>query len=353
LLVRLGMVAALAQFDDFVSDCDALLFADERRLNLEARRFLAALERHPILGAPTAAELRRALTPILNLSGRRVRPLLPFWLWRARGADPLLEPAIARVALATLLMHSAAIVIDDVEDGSRERGGHQALHHRQGEARALNAASLLVFVALQDLGAPRLVELAIEAVVRCHAGQALDLETSHPATALPLFDAAPAERAARYRACAEQKTAALMRFSLDGAAHILGEPAARLAAAIGGYGVGYQMLDDAKNFRPDLVGEKAFEDLRHGLKNWVCLKLIAAWSPAARDAARDAYGTPAIETRFLGDARLSAAWTEAVGEGAQLIDDAVRELARFGAPDYLRALVERPLDDLRRGLAHG
>jgi hypothetical protein len=144
-----------------------------------------------------------------------------------------------------------------------------------------------------------------------------------------------------------------MRFSLLAAAHVLGDRGEWLGEAIDGYGVGYQILDDAKNFRPDLIGHKAFEDLRHGLKNWICLELFATWSDADLALARASYGTPALERRFLDDQWLCSAWSASVDEAARLIDGAVRDLSRFGEGEYLRLLLMRPLDDLRERIADG
>jgi geranylgeranyl pyrophosphate synthase len=333
---------------------DAQLFDDERSLHQATRQFVASLGAHPVLGAAAHAPLRQMLASMLNASGKRVRPLLPYWMWRAQGADPAALPGVARVALATLLVHSAAVTIDDVEDGSVERGGHCPMHVREGGARTMNAATALVFAALEDLGDPALVGIAVDAILRCHAGQALDLDASDPRRAAPLFDATQAERVERHRACASLKTAALLALPLRAAAHRLGLPAelsARAAAAAGSYGVGYQILDDVKNFRADLLGAKAFEDLRHGLKNWVCLDLFGGWSAARCDEARRLYGTSALDALFLDDAALPGALRRGVEAGAGLMRGAVLELSRLcpdrdGSHDYLSALLERPLDDL-------
>jgi octaprenyl-diphosphate synthase len=336
---------------------DDLLFMDERNLHLETRRFLSDLSKHPLFGASPHAGLRTAFSPMLNVSGRRVRPLMPYWLWRARGADSRSESRIARVALATLLLHSAAIVIDDVEDGSRERAGLRPIHERSGEARTLNAASALVFAALEDLGEAALMSMAVDAVVRCHAGQALDLEATDPSVAAALFDATPEAREERYRTCAALKTSALMQLSLRGSAHVLGvetNESNRMIDAIGRYGVGYQILDDVKNFRPDLLGDKAYEDLPHGFKNWVCLDLISGFSEPRLEEAKRRYGTSQIAELFLEDPRLPEAIRRGIRTGESLLFGALSDLNQM-SPDqssreYLTTLLERPLDDLLRGL---
>src|SRR3954469_21770813 len=113
------MVAQRKELNEF-EVVEDLLFSDERRLHQEVGRFLAFAARHD-------ANLVAQLKPILNVSGKRIRPLLPFWLMRAFDLEAR-EEAVARVAAVTLVLHSAAIVIDDIEDGSLERQAQATLH---------------------------------------------------------------------------------------------------------------------------------------------------------------------------------------------------------------------------------
>jgi geranylgeranyl pyrophosphate synthase len=349
------MVAQLRQFStlELYSDpVDAQLFADERRLHDEVARFLAFAARHA-----GDDSLRAQLKPILNVSGKRIRPLLPFWLQRAFGVAPEIDRARAdaaqRVAAVTLVLHSAAIVIDDIEDGSLERQSQAALHLRHGLGPTLNAASLLIFAALEYLGDPSLIALTVEAVSRCHVGQALDLAFGDPRVAGPLLDGSAEARAERWRTCTRYKTSQLMEWSVRAAARVLRLPDAvtdGLAGAIVEYGIGYQILDDIKNLRPDLVGAKAYEDLPRGLRSWVCLELLAQLGPDEMQRARSLYGGFAFAAFVRMHPGLPAAVERSMQAARAHVASAERALVRLTdgrERGYLARLLDRPLEDLR------
>jgi geranylgeranyl pyrophosphate synthase len=291
----------------------------------------------------------------MNVSGKRIRPLFPFWLWRAVGADPERVDRVARVAAVTLVLHSAAIVIDDIEDGSLERQAQATLHLRNGLGPTLNAASLLIFAALEYLGDPGLVGLAIDAISRCHMGQALDLAFGDPRVAGPLFDGPAEARTHRWLDCTRGKTSMLMEWSVRATARALDLPQSltdEVAAAFVEYGIGYQILDDVKNLRPDLVGAKAYEDLPRGLRSWVCLELLAMLSPEDVAHAKLLYGG----FSFVGFVRihpgLPLAISRSMREAERRIFGAQRALRELTpqAEGYLYALLDRPLADLRESL---
>jgi geranylgeranyl pyrophosphate synthase len=338
------MVAQRKELNEF-EVVEDLLFSDERRLHQEVGRFLAFAARHD-------ANLVAQLKPILNVSGKRIRPLLPFWLMRAFDLEAR-EEAVARVAAVTLVLHSAAIVIDDIEDGSLERQAQATLHLRNGLAPTLNSASLLIFTALEYLQDPSLMAMTVEAISRCHLGQAMDLAFGDPRVAGPLLDGSDADRRERWTSCTRYKTSQLMEWSVRATAQVLGlghDTVEKLASALVEYGIGYQILDDVKNLRPDLVGAKAYEDLPRGLRNWVCLELLAMLDETERAQARSLYGGFA----FTGFVRMHRGLDTAVEQSmiAARAHLASAERALSDATcgremDYLSSLLDRPLEDLR------
>jgi geranylgeranyl pyrophosphate synthase len=349
------MVALAKDFETlqtYSQSIETQLFEDERRLQDEVRRFLAFAARHA-----TEPTLKEQLRPIMNVSGKRIRPLFPFWLLRAVGGagDPKRVDAVARVAAVTLVLHSAAIVIDDIEDGSLERQAQATLHLKNGLGPTLNAASLLIFAALEYLGDPALVGQAIDAISRCHVGQALDLAFGDPRVAGPLFDGTAEARTLRWLECTRGKTSMLMEWSVRAAARAL-KLGKRLTDGVADafieYGIGYQILDDVKNLRPDLVGAKAYEDLPRGLRSWVCLELLATLTPEERAHAKTLYGGFA----FIGFVRthpgLELAIARSMREAERRISGAQRALRELApeAQGYLYALLDRPLADLRESL---
>jgi geranylgeranyl diphosphate synthase type I len=80
---------------------------------------------------PAAATLVDELERVIRAGGKRVRPALCYWAYRAAGgADG--EP-IARACSAVELVHTSAIVHDDVMDRTSERRGQPATHVRFAE----------------------------------------------------------------------------------------------------------------------------------------------------------------------------------------------------------------------------
>ncbi|MCI0632392.1 MAG: polyprenyl synthetase family protein [Actinobacteria bacterium] len=80
---------------------------------------------------PTAGVLVDELIRLLDAGGKRFRPALCFWSHRAVGGREG-EP-ILRVCAALELLHTSALVHDDVMDGDLERRGVPATHVRFAE----------------------------------------------------------------------------------------------------------------------------------------------------------------------------------------------------------------------------
>ncbi len=80
--------------------------------------------------------------------GRGMRPALCIATARAFGAP--LEVAL-RTAVSIELVHNAALVHDDIQDGSEMRRGRPALHRCEGTAMAINAGDMLLLLSLRPL----------------------------------------------------------------------------------------------------------------------------------------------------------------------------------------------------------
>jgi geranylgeranyl pyrophosphate synthase len=196
-------------------------------------------------------------------------------------------------------IHLGSLVVDDIQDGSLVRRGEPALHRQVGVPLALNAGNWLYFSALKNLmRIPwsavcecEAVDLAIDAMVLAHEGQAVDLGVD----ITKVEDEAVAEAV---RASAERKTGALVAaaFGLGFlAAHADGEFDHELFREFQifgkDWGVSLQMFDDLGAMRQSLRGlapaEKLFEDLRNRRPCFfwtvVCSELPRSKHPEARD----------------------------------------------------------------------
>jgi len=111
-------------------DCPALEFVRARvdpvleRFLLERRAELAAMD-------ATAALLADELLRLIRAGGKRIRPALCWWAYRAAGGEEG-EP-ILRACAALELLHTSALVHDDVIDRDDERRGVPATHARFAE----------------------------------------------------------------------------------------------------------------------------------------------------------------------------------------------------------------------------
>lgn len=215
---------------------------------------------------------RALLSPareFLLCPGKQIRARVCAAAWILSGGDgggpPAELPAIIEI------LHAGSLIIDDIEDGSRERRGEQALHIRHGLPLALNTGNWLYFVALDLIGhLPfpaevrfSLYRAASTTLLRCHQGQALDLSLC--------VGAVPTHQLASVVAMTtELKTGSLMELSAIAGALAAGG-AAPVVAALGSFGcelgVGLQRLDDLGGLGAERR-HKGREDLRLLRPTW-------------------------------------------------------------------------------------
>jgi geranylgeranyl diphosphate synthase, type I len=121
------------------SSSTAALLELTDRIDAVLRAFLA--ERRADLASidPAATEPVDELVRLVEAGGKRVRPAFCYWGFRAAGG-PDGEP-IVRAAAALELLHTMALIHDDVMDASPARRGAATVHVRQAEAAARRGAA--------------------------------------------------------------------------------------------------------------------------------------------------------------------------------------------------------------------
>jgi geranylgeranyl diphosphate synthase, type I len=108
------------------------------RVDEELRTFLDR-RRADVAGAdPRAASLVDELIRLVAAGGKRIRPAMCYWGYRAAGGEDDLR--IIRAAAALELLHTFAIIHDDVMDRSPVRRGVPATHERLAEEHRRRAA---------------------------------------------------------------------------------------------------------------------------------------------------------------------------------------------------------------------
>ncbi|KAB8346120.1 hypothetical protein FH972_023168 [Carpinus fangiana] len=76
------------------------------------------------------------------------------------------------------MLHTASLLVDDVEDSSNLRRGVPVAHAIFGTAQTINSANYVYFLALKELGKlnnPRAIDVYADEMVNLHRGQGMDL----------------------------------------------------------------------------------------------------------------------------------------------------------------------------------
>lgn len=283
-----------------------------------------------LLSAPCAS--------LVSSGGKRWRPLLAVLAYQLAGGNGddiyTLAPLIEGI-------HTASLIHDDIEDNSELRRGMPAAHVAYGLDSALNSGSWLYFRALQSIEgyhAPADIKLdlytaALTHIRALHEGQALDIHWHRTAGFFPSRQ--DYERMIRLKTGALAALAAYTGMRAAGKEH---EESKSFAALFAEAGVGFQILDDAKNISTGNAGKKRGDDIVEGKKSMPAILHIekhpedaAALTAYFEQARREGIDSPAVEKAIaLLSSSGSIADAEAQGRGA--IDSVLEQLdGRYGS----------------------
>ncbi|MER5218350.1 polyprenyl synthetase family protein [Streptomyces sp. NPDC002838] len=238
-------------------DLAALTGTDQGpRLDRQTRRRL-----HENLAAP--------VRHLLDVPGRAWRPVATTAVFCLFGADP--EPYRPLIA-ACEIMHTASMIIDDIEDSSPLRRGRPTVHTRFGTPTAINAGTTAYFafdaflplVPEQDPAIMlRVYQVYLRGLRAAHAGQALDLAGHRASFEHAVATGDPHLLLEQIRTAHRLKTGMPVRAVTEAAALIAGADEEQIQA-VGHYfetvGTVYQISDDVA----DLDGVTTAEDRRQG-----------------------------------------------------------------------------------------
>ena len=266
------------------------------RIEHRLDRFLGAeiarwSEVDPVLAEPLSALRRLCLA-----GGKRIRPAFCHLAFvgagGARGSAAELD-----VGCAFELLHTAALVHDDIMDAAPTRRGEDSVHrafaklHRTwgvrsdadafGESAAILVGDLaFVYADVLMVDAPRaVVEVYNEARLEVSVGQYLDVRAAAHGSA----DAATASRICRYKSGKYTVERPLhLGAALAGRLDDLAAPLTRFAEPLG---EAFQLRDDVLGVLGDagLLGKSTLADLHQGSPNRV---VLAARARARGDALR-------------------------------------------------------------------
>ena len=224
-----------------------------------------------------------ALRQYVLAGGKRLRPAFCFWAFVGAGGDGT-DPAVTDAGAALEMLHTAALVHDDIIDGSPRRHGGDTVHvrfadlHRSrgwaglpgrfGEGAAIIIGDLaLVYSSRLLAGAPAPALAVFEEMrLEVNVGQYLDILGGAEGVGGPGDGEARARRICRY------KTA---KYTIERPLHLGAALAApdrldRLAGPLSEFGLplgeAFQLKDDLLGVfgDPGVTGKPVGDDLREG-----------------------------------------------------------------------------------------
>lgn len=261
------------------------------------------------------AEPLAALHELLLAGGKRLRPVFCHWAFVGAGGDPD-DQRVVDAGAALELLHTMAVIHDDVMDGSVRRHGIDALHHRfalrhgqagwRGEGRRFAEG---VAILIGDLAyvysdilfgdaPPAAWQLFNQLRLEVNIGQYLDMLATARADATPAL----ARRICRYKSG---------KYTVErpmhlGAALSAPDRVAELSGPLTNYGLplgeAFQLKDDLLGVfgDPAVTGKAVGEDLREGKPT---LLYALARQRASGGGARllaERFGAPDLSTEEVG-----------------------------------------------------
>jgi geranylgeranyl diphosphate synthase type I len=317
--------------------------------------------------SPDCGPLVEAVAALMR-GGKRLRPAFCYWGWRGAGGDPGEPITVAAASLE--LFQAAALIHDDLMDGSDSRRGMPAVHRRfaglhlgegrrgDGERFGLSGAVLAGDMCLvwtdelfADSGLPveRLTAarpLFNRMRTELLGGQYLDVlgQTA------PDGDAG-ADGVDRARHVIRFKSAKYtVEHPLLIGATLAGADAGLLAtySAFGlPLGEAFQLRDDVLGVfgDPEETGKPAGDDLREGKRTVLIAKTLEAADPAQAGLVRRLVGDPRLDANGVTTLRAVIQDTGALEAVERLIADltgqAQKALAEGGVAEPARGVLER------------
>ena len=318
--------------------------------------FLDQREREVAGLHPAATEVSGEVRRLVAAGGKRLRPAFAYWGHRATGAEH--DDGVLVAAAALELLHTFALIHDDVMDRSARRRGRPTAHvalagrHRRdgldgedgwfgtsgavlaGDLAFLWSGELLASTPLPADGVERARQVFARLCTEVIGGQYLDLRLTHGADgAEDLARQVALLKSARYTVTRPlQLGAALAGRGADPA----------LDAALGRYGdavgLAFQLRDDVLGLfgDPELTGKSCVDDLREGKHTLLVVRALRLAAARDRRFLAGALGDPNLDEAATARCRRIVAESGALASVEALIaahhDQALRAVAGLDGP---------------------
>jgi geranylgeranyl diphosphate synthase type I len=321
----------------------------EASIELALRRFLAERRAEAVAIDPRLGPLVDELEAAVRAGGKRLRPLLAVWGYRAGGAE--VDEPMLRAGAALELLHTFALIQDDVMDRSPTRRGRPASHvtlarSAQSEPERFGASAAILLGDLALIWADRMLVDSGFPAERLRAGLAVYHELRTEVTLGQYLDVLAAHslqireedalKVDRYKTASYTVQRPIqLGLALAGAPRALLEAVSEYAIPAG---VAFQLRDDVLGAfgDPELTGKPSGDDLVQRKPTWL-------WARTLRRRPDARYVTDvALLRRLMIESGVLA---EAENEIQALVEQALEAARRLPvAPelvDELTALTER------------
>ena len=320
---------------------------------------------------PLAAELCQPIRALLDAGGKRLRPCLVYCGYEAGSGNggPVAEHDLAHVAAAVEMLHTFALLHDDVMDRSLLRRGQLTAHERfdalhartrpRGDAAWFGTSAAFIAGDLAFVWADQLLDrlrgdeqqqrdvrrlygqLRHEVIV----GQYLDIRLAGPHATDQQAQVVALLKSGRYTVTRPLELGA----SLAGASE---STASALRAFGDAAGVAFQLRDDIIGVFGDVsvTGKGCSDDIRSGKASLLLVRALELAAPAQRALLRAGLGNEELDEAGVDACREAVRSSGAVASIERLIDaelDTARHAVRF-LPDH----VQDRLISLSELLAH-
>ncbi len=302
---------------------------------------------------PALEPVGREIAGLVAAGGKRLRPAFVYWGYRATGADH--DDGVLAPAGAVELLHTFALIHDDIMDRSAERRGRPAVHtalaatHREeglagdgdwfgigggilaGDLAFVWADQLFDEAALPAAALDRARAVFTALRVEVMAGQYLDLR-------LAGYREAGEEDSRRVALLKSGRYTVTRPLELGAALGGDGAAAEALAAYGDALGLAFQLRDDVLGVfgDPEVTGKGAIEDLREGKRTVLMLRAMSLAGEAEREVLARSLGNPELDESGADRARQIIVESGALSSVEELLsrqeDAAQRALAPLPEP---------------------
>ena len=303
---------------------------------------------HPELKVPFDSLFR-----MVRSGGKRLRPAFCYFAYVGSGGEPAAEEIIDAGA-ALELLHTFALIHDDIMDGSHTRRGvatmhraytemHQA-HRLKGEARRFGEGVGILVGDLAFVYADSLLEAAplrtrriyTELRLEVNVGQYLDLVgTARGAPSVELAETVAIYKSGKYTVERPMHIGA----SLAGASEDLMEQLSSFGLPLG---EAFQLKDDILGAfgNPDVIGKPVGDDLREGKPTSLVALTLDKASPLERAAFQDLFSRGHHDEEdlatMLGIIESSGAKAMVEARIDELVASSIEALARTGLDPFAK-----------------